>query len=300
MVEYVMAWIELHINTTAKHADKIGSHLTANGAQALTLKDAGNVPVFGMAFNRTPPLWPETTIVGLFDDNNDLTSVTDYLAQEQAAGHLQNFTVQPLPDEDWERRCLDSFQPICFGKRLWVCPSWHTPPDPNAVNVILDPGLAFGTGTHATTSVCLDWLDASFEAGQTVIDYGCGSGVLAIAALKLGASHAIAVDLDPKALIATEENAKANHLSPDSLEIYASTAFEPTQKVDLVMANILAQPLIQLGPLLASYVKPLGRILLSGILIEQADKISQTYSQWFNMEVPVFKEEWAFLTGIRQ
>lgn len=295
-----MAWVELHICTTAKHADKIGHQLTAYGAQALTMQDAGDVPVFGGAFNRTPALWPETKLTGLFDDQQDLTPLTDYLAEEQAAGHLQTFTVSALPDEDWERRCLDSFQPLCFGKRLWVCPSWQEPPDPNAVNVILDPGLAFGTGTHPTTSVILDWLDENIQSGETLIDYGCGSGILAIAALKLGARHAIAVDLDPKALTATLDNAELNQIPTNRLKICSATDFNPTEKVDLIVANILAQPLIQLAPVLAGYVKNQGIILLSGILNAQTAEISKIYNKFFHMEVPVSKEEWSLLKGIRR
>jgi ribosomal protein L11 methyltransferase len=300
MAEYVMAWVECHITTTAKYAEGISERLTACGALALTMKDAGNAPILEPALNKTPPLWPATTLIGLFDAAADLQPVEAFLTREQTAGRLQNFKIEALPDEDWERRCLDSFQPIQFGERLWVCPSWQTPPDPTAVTVILDPGLAFGTGTHATTALCLEWLSDNLRPDITVIDYGCGSGVLAVAALMLGASQAAAVDHDSKALLAAEENAQANHLGPDRFQTYTVDAFYPAEPCDLILANILAQPLIQLAPQLTSYVKKGGTIVLSGILRDQADEVSKTYSTWFSMQPIVYKEEWVRLTGIKQ
>jgi ribosomal protein L11 methyltransferase len=299
MVEYVMAWLEVHIATNAKAADEIGDELSSLGAQALTMKDAGDQPIFEPALNKAPTLWPEITLVGLFDDQEDMDPVVSYLEQQRSAGSVNGFTIEPLADEDWERRCLDSFKPICFGKRLWVCPSWLTPPEPSAVNVILDPGLAFGTGTHPTTSLCLEWLDENIKSGETIIDYGCGSGILAIAALKLGARVADAVDHDEKALETTRENAILNQISDSQLKIYLPEAFSG-QPVDLMIANILAQPLITLAPLLANFVKIGGKILLSGILKEQAEQVSAAYRPWFAMQAPVFKEEWTRLVGIRQ
>jgi ribosomal protein L11 methyltransferase len=299
MVESVMAWLEVHIQTTAKKADTMGDELSALGAQALTMKDAGDQPIFEPALNRAPALWPDTILVGLFDDQHNMDPVIAYLEKKRASGLINNFTIEALPDEDWERRCLDSFQPICFGKRLWVCPSWLTPPDVNAVNVILDPGLAFGTGTHATTSLCLEWLDENIHSGETIIDYGCGSGILAIAALKLGALSAEAVDHDEKALETTRENAELNQIQESQLKTWLPDAFSAEQ-VDLMVANILAQPLITLAPYLANLVKPGGKILLSGILKEQSEQVSAAYAPWFTMQHPVFKEEWTRLVGIRQ
>jgi ribosomal protein L11 methyltransferase len=299
MVKYVMAWIELHISTTAKYADGIGEQLNSFGAQALTMKDAGDRPIYEPALNRTPAVWPETIIVGLFDDQENLQPVVTYLEKLQNAGNIKHFEQQPLPDEDWERRCLDSFVPIRCGKRLWICPSWQTPPEPDAVNVILDPGLAFGTGTHPTTFLCLEWLDANIKGGETVIDYGCGSGILAVAALKLGATYAAGVDHDPEALKASRENAEVNFLTAKQLEISLPESFK-SPEVDLVIANILAKPLIEFAPMLANYVKTGGRILLSGILFEQSEAVSAVYTQWFEMQPAVFKEEWSCLSGIKR
>lgn len=294
-----MAWLEFHIQTTAKYADSIGDKLSSLGAQALTMKDAGDQPIFEPALLKAPPLWPATTLVALFDDQDDREPITKYLDKQCELGCVKSFTIEALPDEDWERRCLDSFQPICFGKRLWVCPSWLTPPHPEAVNIILDPGLAFGTGTHPTTALCLEWLDENIQTGETVIDYGCGSGVLAIAAIKLGAKEAEAVDHDIEALKATRENAERNNVSPEQLKTYLPDEFVG-DPADLMVANILAQPLIGLAPQLAALVKPGGKILLSGILKEQAEQVAAAYHPWFLMQPPVFKEEWTRLVGIRQ
>jgi ribosomal protein L11 methyltransferase len=299
MVESVMAWLEVHIQTNAKAADEIGDELSSLGAQALTMNDAGNQPIFEPALNKAPTLWPEITLVGLFDDEEDMNPVVAYLETQHTAGSINGFTITALADEDWERRCLDSFKPICFGKRLWACPSWLTPPEPDAVNVIIDPGLAFGTGTHSTTSLCLEWLDENIQTGEIVIDYGCGSGILAIAALKLGAHTVDAVDHDESALETTKENGALNHIPESQLKTYLPDAFRG-QPADLMIANILAQPLITLAPTLANFVKSGGKILLSGILREQAEQVSAAYRPWFTMQAPVFKEEWTRLVGIRQ
>jgi ribosomal protein L11 methyltransferase len=300
MVEDVMAWVEYHITTTAQHAELIGERMTECGAVALTMKDAGNQPIYEPALDTTPPLWPDTTLVGLFDAEENFSAVNSLLQEEKSAGHLKDFTMQLLPDEDWERRCLDTFQPILFGKRLWVVPSWHTPPDPDAVNIILDPGLAFGTGTHATTALCLEWLDENIRAHETVLDYGCGSGILAVAALKLGAAHAYAVDHDPKALSATLENAERNQLDTSILTTTSDIDFKLPEPVDILVANILAGPLIELAPRLAKSVKVGGKIILSGILYEQAEQVAKIYQASFDMQPTVFKGEWVRLSGIRR
>lgn len=294
-----MAWLEVHIQTTAPAADEIGDTLLSFGAHALTLKDAGDQPIFEPTLHQVPALWPDTTLIGLFDLETAIEPVIAYLDAQQRDGTIRHYTLQPLADEDWERRCLDSFKPMCFGNRLWICPSWLTPPDPQAVNVVLDPGLAFGTGTHPTTALCLAWLDEHIQGGETIIDYGCGSGILAIAALKLGADRAIAIDHDNKALETTTENAQLNQISSPKLTTYLPEN-DPGQPADLLIANILAQPLIQLAPRLATLVKPQGKILLSGILREQAELVIAAYTPWFNMQPPVFNEEWVRLNGIRQ
>jgi len=297
MVEDVM-WLELHVKTTAEHANQIGDQLTLLGATALTMQDAGDQPIYEPALDATP-LWQDTIVVGLFDDQQTMEPILAYLKRQQALGLLKDFQLQPLADQDWERRCLDDLKPLCFGKRLWVCPSWLTPPEPEAVNVILDPGLAFGTGTHPTTSLCLEWLDANIKSGDTVIDYGCGSGILAIAALKLGANQVMAIDHDPQALDATRQNGERNQLAPSELKTCLPDDFVP-QQVDVVIANILAKPLIELAPRLSTFVKQGGQILLSGILIEQAEHVAEAYKPWFLMKNSVSKQEWVRLEGVRK
>ncbi|MDR3478896.1 MAG: 50S ribosomal protein L11 methyltransferase [Gammaproteobacteria bacterium] len=293
-----MAWLELHITTTSDHADALGEQLTELGAQALTLRDAGNAPVYEPAPGETPT-WQSTTLVGLFDDTQDMSAVMKLMSAKLAAGVLQDFRLETLPDQPWERTCLQDFKPLRFGKRLCICPSWETPPEDDCVNVILDPGLAFGTGTSPTTALCLEWLDQNVQNGDTVIDYGCGSGILALAALKLGAKQVFAVDYDPQALLATRDNGERNQLMPPELEVFLPDDFVG-REVDIVVANILAKSLIELAPYLASLAKPKGRILLSGILITQAEAVLEVYREWFTMPEPTSKEEWVRLEGIRK
>jgi ribosomal protein L11 methyltransferase len=300
MVEYVMAWLEIHIDTTIEHADTIGEYLTILGAQAISMHDGSDVATDEPDTDQQlPPLWQKIILVGLFEFEQDISEVREYLQHQQTSGTINRYTTKPIPDEDWERRCLADFKPLRFGKRLWICPSWLTPPDPAAINLIVDPGLAFGTGTHSTTALCLEWLDQNVKAGDTIIDYGCGSGILALAAIKLGAALAIAIDLDTKALAATRDNAKRNKIDENTLKLYLPEEFSGAQ-ADILIANILAGPLKKLAHYLANLVKPGGKIVLSGILNEQFESIIDAYMPWFAMQPPVFKEEWCSLTGVRQ
>jgi ribosomal protein L11 methyltransferase len=292
-----MAWIELHITTTVDYANQMGDQLLLLGAEAVTMHDAGDQPIYEPALNATP-LWQKTRVVGLFDKEHAMEPIIHYLETQQSNKLIDHFYLQPLDDQDWERSCLTDFKPLRFGQRLWICPSWLTPPEPHAVNIILDPGLAFGTGTHPTTALCLTWLDAHIQPGQTVIDYGCGSGILALAALKLGAKHVIAIDHDPQALTATRSNADRNAITPSQLETYLPDDIHP-QPADMLIANILAQPLIELAPLFATLLKPNGQLLLSGILAEQADEVITRYLPWFSMQAPAYQQEWVRLTGTR-
>jgi ribosomal protein L11 methyltransferase len=291
-----MSWNELRITTTATYANEISEQLFALGAVAVTFEDAGDHPIFEPA-PETPRLWQQTIVVGLFEIDTPLPAFqTKEFANKEKFCHI---SVKHIPDEDWERRCLDSFEPIRFGKRLWICPSWHLPPEPGAINVILDPGLAFGTGSHPTTQLCLEWLDENITSHDVVLDYGCGSGILAIAALKLGAKKAIAIDNDPQAIEATHENAMRNQIDPHRL-IAQLPNTTPIQAVDVLIANILAQPLIQLAPLFASLTRTGSRLILSGILEHQANAVIKAYNPLFIMEKPVFKAEWTRLEGVRR
>ena len=293
-----MPWTELHIYTTAEHATNLSNQLALLGAQALTLQDAGDQPIYEPTPD-TPRLWQKTIVTGLFDSNQPMDGIVEYLQKQQALGFLESFQLQSLEDEDWERRCLEGFKPLRFGKRLWICPSWQTPPDPKAINVILDPGLAFGTGTHATTALCLEWLDENIKPGMTVIDYGCGSGILAIAALKLGARKAYAIDNDPQALEATQQNGERNQLISPLLETHFPQDPLP-QLADVLIANILAKPLIELAPKLFLLLHSKGKIILSGILMEQVQDVIEAYNPWFYMENFVVKEGWIRLEGVAE
>lgn len=292
-----MPWIELHIKTTAELANELSDKLDSFGAEAVTFQDAGNQPIFEPS-PETPRLWQETIVIGLFSIEQPIEPVIQFLENPPPPFTAFTFHLNYLPDEDWQRRCLESFKPLCFGKRLWICPSWHRPPELHAVNVILDPGLAFGTGTHPTTSLCLEWLDENIHADNLVIDYGCGSGILAIAALKLGAKRVLAIDNDPQALEATRANSDRNLI--DSTRLITLLPHELTsQKADILIANILAKPLIDLASHFASQITTGGKIVLSGILSEQINEVIIAYEPWFRIKNPVYKEEWARLEGIK-
>ena len=211
-------------------------------------------------------------------------------------GHLVSYWIEPVANKDWVRENLDQFQPQRIGKTLWICPSWHQPPDPMAINVILDPGLAFGTGTHPTTQLCLEWLEEHIIGGETVIDYGCGSGILSVAALMLGASFVTAVDHDQQALEACKANFMRNHLPDKKIE----TIF-PEQvglyQVDILIANILAQPLMNLVDRFTNLIKPYGTVILSGILPEQMDALHSVYEKYFHLSRPIIKNGWVRVDG---
>lgn len=211
-----MPWIQIRINATAKTADKVSNMLLGRGAQAVTFMDAKDVPVYEPMPGETP-LWGETEVMGLFDAETDPAPTIAFF--QQIFGEDVGYKVEQLEDKDWVREWMDHFHPMQFGERLWICPSWRDVPNPDAVNVMLDPGLAFGTGTHPTTALCLQWLDGLDLAGKTVVDFGCGSGILGIAALKLGAARVIGIDIDPQAIQASRDNAERNGVA-DQIELY--------------------------------------------------------------------------------
>ena len=218
--------------------------------------------------------------------------------KQQLGDALSHWQVEILEDQDWSRAWLDDFKPMRFGEQVWICPSVYSPPEPNAVNILLDPGLAFGTGTHPTTAMCLTWLDGHPPQDKTVIDYGCGSGILALAAGKLGAKRILAVDNDPQALLATRDNSANNQLA-DRIETFLPDAL-PHLHCDLLLANILAGPLIELAPIFHTLVKPGGELVLSGLLQSQAETIIQAYKTMFTLNVEQQLEEWVCLHGTRK
>lgn len=262
------------------------------GATSVTLLDAADSPILEPAPGTTP-LWPTVRVVAHFAPQADRNAIGTCLdAASPGASAAARFEV--IADRAWEREWLKDFRPMRFGARLWVCPQGQAPDDPRAVVIDLDPGLAFGTGTHETTALCLTWLECTELFGLEVIDYGCGSGILAIAALKLGAHSAIGVDLDPQALIATRDNAARNGVEVEAL--LPEAALPPC---DLLLANILAEPLIALAPRFASLVRPRGGVLLSGILGSQADAVASAFAPWFDMRTFASRNHWVCLEGVR-
>ncbi len=293
-----MPWLQLSLHTYRDSVDAIGDQMLEFGALSITLVDAKDKPILEPAPGETP-LWNEVQMMMLFDANIDTQSILNQWQTDDLYSAEQNEKFELIEDKDWEREWMDRFEPMQFGTKLWICPSWKPIPDERAVNVILDPGLAFGTGTHPTTALCLSWLDSAEMKEKIVIDYGCGSGILAIAALKLGAKKVYAVDIDEQALIATKENAKRNGVYDDRLIIGYPEILKKLQ-VDIVVANILAGPLVELGDKIASLCKTNGLLAISGILDNQADPTRAAYQQWFKMERPSFKEEWSLLHGQKQ
>ncbi|WP_150911082.1 50S ribosomal protein L11 methyltransferase [Marinobacter halotolerans] len=295
-----MPWIQLQIPADPDSADQLEDLLMEMGAEAVSMEDAADQPLYEPDPGTTP-LWHQTSVTGLFDSQrniDELCAAVKDAWHQQTQQSLPDIEVTLVEDKDWEREWMDDFKPLQFGSRLWIVPSWHEAPDPDAANLALDPGLAFGTGTHPTTALCLEWLDGQDVTGQQVIDYGCGSGILGLAALLLGADHVIGVDTDSQALEASRENARRNNVEQSRLDLYLPED-EPATVADLMLANILAQPLIGLASHLASRVRPGGHLVLSGILSNQAREVMSAYEPWFIMDEPDQREEWIRLTGRR-
>ncbi|MCL6270575.1 50S ribosomal protein L11 methyltransferase [Sansalvadorimonas sp. 2012CJ34-2] len=292
-----MSWIQIKLDTTPDRSSELEDLLLECGACAVTLQDGSDQPLYEPDLGTTP-LWDNLRLIGLFTADADMEEVIEQLNQS-AAGSFSAHRVEIVEDKDWEREWMEHFHPMQFGKRLWVCPSWKEVPDENAVNLMLDPGLAFGTGTHPTTALCLKWLDAQDMNGKQVIDYGCGSGILGIASLLLGAKHVLGVDTDPQALEATLDNAGRNNIDTSNIKICYPRE-TPEILADIMVANILAGPLISLAETIANLTKPEGKLALSGILEEQTDDVTAAYTPWFDMEPAVVEDGWVRLSGIRK
>ena len=290
-------WQELRFSTTPDRLENLESWLFEQGALAVTLEDNADEPLLEPGPGETP-LWQNIKLVALFEVGINLSPILASVPQQwvTAAADAANF----VPDQDWERAWMENFEPLKMGKRLWICPSWCEPPDPNAVNINLDPGLAFGTGTHPTTAMCLAELDATIQPGVNLIDYGCGSGILAIAGLKLGANKAFAVDNDPQAVTATLDNAQRNAITQDQLDVFLVSQADTQgrlQPVDLVIANILAGPLEALASTLIDLMNPGGRLILAGLLTEQAAALIEAYKPWVALRAVQAQEGWTLLAG---
>lgn len=290
-------WKQIAIQTRSEDCAELESLLLDQGALSITLLDDKDQPIFQKEPGATP-LWDSVKLVSLFAEEQDLNPLVALLHFQPAVLNRDEIAVEEVVDQDWERSWMDNFQAMQFGEKLWICPSWQEPPDPAAVNIMLDPGLAFGSGTHATTTLCLRWLANTPMAGKEVVDYGCGSGVLGIAAALLGAGRVHAVDNDSQAIAATVDNSHRNNIASGQLTAYLPDAL-PAVKADILLANILAEPLHELADHLAELVKPGGKLVLSGILLDQAEALMASYSRWFDMDRQVTEGDWVRLTGTR-
>ena len=296
-------YIALHFDTTAADADAWSDALLAAGALSVDVADpaAGTdaeTPLYGEPGEPSDGRWPVNRLTTLFAAGTDTDAVLAAAAEDlgQAVPLHETF---PVPEQDWVRATQAQFAPIEVAPRLWIVPSWCAPPDPGALNLTLDPGLAFGTGAHPTTRLCLAWLAAEVKGGERVLDYGCGSGILAIAAMRLGAGAAVGIDVDPQAIFASRDNARRNGVEA-TFALPDAGAPPPAAGFDVVVANILANPLVLLAPLLAGQAKPGGRIVLSGILAPQAAWVAEAYAPWFTIGTRERDGDWVALAGTRR
>ncbi len=294
-----MPWIQIKLNATNENAEQIGDMLMEEtGALSVTFLDAQDTPVFEPLPGETR-LWGDTDILALYDAEADTNFIIDQIKASNMLAENFAYKVEQLEDKDWEREWMENFHPMKFGERLWICPSWREVPESDAVNVMLDPGLAFGTGTHPTTALCLEWLESMDLSGKTVIDFGCGSGILAIAAIKLGAEKVIGIDIDPQALLASKDNAERNGVA-DKLEVYLPQNQPEGLIADVVVANILAGPLRELAPIIKGLVKPNGALAMSGVLDTQAEDVASYYRDELHIDPIVEQSEWCRISGRKQ
>lgn len=293
-----MEWLQLHLVAPRERVATIEEALLASGATAVTLGEHGAEPVLEPAPGETP-LWPTVVLSALYDGTTAPEPLLERLRGLLGDGFPLECRWEVLADRAWEREWLQHFAPARFGERLWVCPDGSAPGAADAVVLRLDPGLAFGTGTHPTTALCLEWLDAHPPLGLAVVDYGCGSGILGIAALLLGAAAVRAIDIDPQALAATRANAARNAIGAARLAAGTPETLDTAVPADLLLANILAQPLIQLAPRFARLVRPGGTALLSGVLDAQADAVVAACAPWFRCAETVHREQWCRIALVR-
>lgn len=295
-----MGWLSVSFLTDASRADPLCDALMAAGALSASIEDADagtpdERPQFGEPGSINSPGWDHSRVVALLEEDADVPAL---LAEASAAIGLSeplNYAVGTVADQNWVQLTQSQFDPIRVSERLWIVPSWHESPDPAAINLILDPGMAFGTGSHPTTRLCLEWLERTFSPGCSVLDYGCGSGILAIAAARLGAGRVAGVDIDPQAVESARANAERNEVSA----LFADSAEPVAGEYDLVVANILSNPLRVLAPAICAHVRSGGCLALSGILREQAEEIIAIYAQWLPMEVADTREDWVCLSGVK-
>ncbi|WP_428355277.1 50S ribosomal protein L11 methyltransferase [Methyloprofundus sp.] len=291
-----MAWHQISVVSDKAAADDISDFLSELGAVSVTFMNASAQPVYEPDIGETR-IWEHTKTVALFELDASPEIIKTVLLQQFDSKTVHDWHAEILQDQTWERAWMEHFQPMQFGERLWVYPTGQEQSKTGTVSLILDPGLAFGSGTHPTTALCLEWLAKNDVTGKTVIDFGCGSGILAVAAVLLGAKQAHAIDIDPQALTATQDNAQKNQVG-SKIKTYLAEQFDPLA-ADIVLANILANPLIELSEHISSLVKPKGSLVLSGILKEQADAVATAYQANFAMNNPIIQDDWCRLDGVK-
>jgi ribosomal protein L11 methyltransferase len=296
-----MPWQSVRLLVDSKQAELLSDALMEAGALSVSLEDAdaGTVdetPLFGEPDHPTAELWPHSIAIVLLDEHADVAGTLASAAQQAGIPVPVDYTTEVVAEQDWVRLTQSQFDPIPISPRLWIVPTWHEAPDSRAINLKLDPGLAFGTGSHPTTRLCLRWLDEHLQGGETLLDYGCGSGILAIAAARLGAARVDGVDIDEQAVTASRDNAALNEVSAH----FCLPGELAPGEYDIVVANILTNPLKGMAPLLAGRVRTGGWLVLSGILAEQADDVMAVYRDWFVFDAPATDEGWVRLTGTKR
>ena len=296
-----MHWISVVVQAQEDTAERISDALIELGALSASIEDAladteNEQAIFGEPGDPPPGIWQKNLVSAMFEQDADVDALMRALEQKTQLNNLAYHT-QIIEEQDWVRATQSQFNPIQICERLWIVPTWHTVVDQNAINITLDPGLAFGTGSHPTTHLCLEWMTQHIEPNHTVLDYGCGSGILAIAAKKMGAQQVTGVDIDPQAIEASLFNAQQNQVK---IDFYHAEQFSQSQTFDIVVANILSSALMVLAPILANACRQGGRVALSGILEEQVEALSTRYAQWFTMEAPATKDGWILLTGTKK
>ncbi len=296
-----MAWLSLSIRTDCQHAEALADALLDAGALAASIEDAAagtadEQPQFGEPGSDSRPGWARSLVVALLKPDTDVRPFLASCAARAGLARLPDFTLDDLAEQDWVKLTQSQFEPIRVSARLWIVPSWHEAPDPQAIVLVLDPGMAFGTGSHPTTRLCLEWLERCVLPGMSVLDYGCGSGILAIAAARLGATEVVGVDIDPQAVTSARNNAESNRVSAR----FQDSARPLTGQFDRVVANILANPLKVLAPAISAHVRPGGGLALSGILVEQADDLIAAYAPFLPLAIADARDGWVCLAGVRE
>ena len=295
-----MSWISISIETDCQHAEALADALMEAGALSASIEDADagtpeEKPQFGEPGSVTTPGWDRSRVVALLETGTDIDELLAACAPQAGLTQSPPYTSTTVEEQNWVQLTQAQFEPIRVSQRLWIVPSWHEAPDPEAIVIILDPGMAFGTGSHPTTRLCLEWLERSVTPGESLLDYGCGSGILAISAAKLGAARVIGVDIDTQAVEAARYNAERNAVSAH----FEDSAHEIKGQYDIVVANILSNPLKALAPAICGHVRPGGRLALSGILAEQAEELIVFYAPFIPLSVADTREGWVCLSGTK-